>query len=1461
MSSINITCPKCDHQIEAAGTLGGGTLQCPECGKIVLVPMPGIEEGMQIGDFIVEKKLGAGAMGEVWLAHQVSMDRKIALKILSPTLSKNHDFISRFSQEVKTAGKLHHQNIVTAYIAGVEDDIHYLAIEYIEGEELEEKFKRKVKLEEKEALGYIRGIAEALKYAWNKFSILHRDIKPSNIMIDSDGTPKLMDMGISKSLNEQSGLTMTGTVVGTPYYMSPEQGVGDKNIDFHSDLYSLGATLYHLVTGTLPYDADTTMAILSQHITSPFPDPRERDPELSQECVALLEIMMAKKPENRQETWDDLLRDIDLVIDKKMPLTKRPNTGQTMIGEANASERQTSPDAKTMGDRSNKKWWIAGAVGVVVIAGVLLGMFIKPPITASQLPPDLIEVKDAKFADLEGLAPGSQEAQERQKQEVTPSTPLEVKTKNTGIHLRLIPPGTFMMGPKGKQHKVTLTKPFWMGKYEVTQEQYEKVMGNNPSKFKDSGKTAPVENISWLEADEFCKRLMEKESKGMPKGYCFRLPTEAEWEYSCRAGTDTLFSFGSSESKLGDYGWYASNSGEETHPVGQKKPNAWGLYDIHGNVWEWCNDVYGAYSNQTMTNPTGPLSGLYRIHRGGCWRDKTKGCHSYYRVYGHQSGGNYGVGFRIVIAPKFKDGKPVSNSNMTPEELQKALKAVNPDYQMDGKFTVKDGKIVDINLSFKREVKDISPFKGLPIRSLSLMLTKVKNLDPIQGIPLEFLNLHSTPVTDISPLKGMPIKELAISFTGVNDITPLEKMPLEILKLHNCRNIKDLSVVGSIKTLNHITFSPDVENIECLKKLPNLKTINGRTATEFWKEWDAKQSINKGLLAHYAFEDNAKDSSGNGYDGLPIGKIKYVEGMIGKAAEFNGKDTFVDISKLAKKYYESRKNLTVSFFLNINEFPIPNPTSAQCILTLGSKGETLSDNVFNITNEVNSKKKIFQLDTETGKGQNHYLNLQENMVNHLWNHYALVFSDKYVAFYRNGEKISNHIYKATESKTEILNIGALGGECSFLNGIIDDLRIYDRQLSEAEVKALFKLTKSPLMAATELHWKLKEVNPEYGMDSKITVKDGKYYIHLGNQVQDLKPLEGLPIVELGMTAGPRTNSKVLTGMPIRKLNIQYTKFDDYSFIKSLNDLEYLRTGFSNFVDYDLLKDKKKLKQLGIGKTQGIFDARIAMNFPELEELGLPDKTINVPVLKNNPKLKYLYFKEYPHRQYINKYTTDIFWKEWDAKHKAPSLLPSKDFILYGIDQKTKELITIDSISGETSTIDKLDIELPSIYGFDYNPSNGKMYLCFTEGGSRRTIFYTIDPMTGKVSEKNVLNLMARNNDYISMLSFDKDGSSYVMFEHTDITPGKLCSLNFYNSQHKVLGKNSLPSILGGDISPSGDLWVSDEYKGKIYNLFFDSSIKFSPESKIWYYGNSKGNLYDLDLTLTEYLELWLMIIN
>jgi formylglycine-generating enzyme required for sulfatase activity len=228
----------------------------------------------------------------------------------------------------------------------------------------------------------------------------------------------------------------------------------------------------------------------------------------------------------------------------------------------------------------------------------------------------------------------------------------------TGIRLVPIPAGTFTMGSpageadrgadEGPQTYVTLTEDFFLGATDVTQAQYEALMGANPSDFKSAGRDAPVEQVTWAEAMAFCQKLTARESAEgrLPAGWAFTLPTEAQWEYACRAGTTGPYAGDTSAMS-----WYDRNSGGTTHPVGAKKPNAWGLYDMSGNVYQWCADWYAKrHPGGGVTDPTGPAEGTFHVLRGGGWYYDKSYCRSAYRDFDPGYRANF-IGFRVALCP------------------------------------------------------------------------------------------------------------------------------------------------------------------------------------------------------------------------------------------------------------------------------------------------------------------------------------------------------------------------------------------------------------------------------------------------------------------------------------------------------------------------------------------------------------------------------------------------------------------------------------------------------------------------------------------------------------------------------------------------------------------------------------------------------------------------------------------
>ncbi len=233
-------------------------------------------------------------------------------------------------------------------------------------------------------------------------------------------------------------------------------------------------------------------------------------------------------------------------------------------------------------------------------------------------------------------------------------------TNSIGMRLVLIHAGSFTMGspvnelevrPDETPHEVKISKSYYLGIYEVTQEQYDKVMGHNPSAFQ--GAKNPVETVSWNEAVSFCKRLSSGPDEKLA-GRVYRLPTEAEWEYACRAKNTTSYCFGDKAESLEEYAWFGEGRGGSEHPVGEKKANSWGLYDMHGNVWEWCQDWYGNYPAGDATDPNGPSEGTSRVYRGGSWNGLAAHCRSAHRSSNDPLRRSYSLGFRVALSLNVK---------------------------------------------------------------------------------------------------------------------------------------------------------------------------------------------------------------------------------------------------------------------------------------------------------------------------------------------------------------------------------------------------------------------------------------------------------------------------------------------------------------------------------------------------------------------------------------------------------------------------------------------------------------------------------------------------------------------------------------------------------------------------------------------------------------------------------------
>ncbi len=307
---VTFNCTHCSAKLRINANAMGSDLSCPECDKDIRVPDMSLGPGFVVGGFLIKHKIGQGGMGEVYLARQLSLERDVALKILPSQFTRENSFIVRFLKEVHYQAKMDHPNIVTAFDAGEDNGVYFMAMAYVAGETLEEWLDREGTMEEKDALQVIRQVAMALEYASGQKGILHRDIKPANIMLTTTLHAKVLDMGLSKNTLEKQSTTVADTLLGTPNYMSPEQIDHPQNIDHRADLFSLGMTLFHMLTGQVPYEDTSYLKTLKRHAAEKLPDPRTVMPGISPGVSRLLSRMLARDPGDRYPGWMEFLDDL-----------------------------------------------------------------------------------------------------------------------------------------------------------------------------------------------------------------------------------------------------------------------------------------------------------------------------------------------------------------------------------------------------------------------------------------------------------------------------------------------------------------------------------------------------------------------------------------------------------------------------------------------------------------------------------------------------------------------------------------------------------------------------------------------------------------------------------------------------------------------------------------------------------------------------------------------------------------------------------------------------------------------------------------------------------------------------------------------------------------------------------------------------------------------------------------------
>lgn len=559
---------------------------------------------LQGGKYRIIKKLGQGGFGITYLAENTMLEGKVAIKefffkeycerddstsyVTVPT-SSNRETVLRFKQkfikEARTIFKLNHPNIVRIHDVFEENGTAYYVMDYIEGESLGDMVKRRGAIPEAEALGYVKDAASALEYIHSK-NINHLDIKPGNLMKrKEDGRIIVIDFGVAKQYATVISEVSTPVCISHDY--SPVE-LYRKNGELS---FSPQSDVYALAATLFKLLTGNTPPEAIEVLSEGLPVAELQEKHISRPVISAIAMAMKCRHERTQSIAEFV---------------------SNLENRANKSKQPVF-----------KSGWLWAVVVAVTIVAIWLMVPFNKGASSDNSSSDSIYTPKIKTFYANGVS----------------FDMVEVRG------------GTFSMGATSEQgsvaennekpvHSVTLSS-FYIGKTEVTQALWRAVMGNNPSRFE--GDNLPVECVSWNDCQVFIRKL------NALTGQNFRFLTEAEWEFACRGGNNSLGYKYSGSDNIDNVAWYADNSGYTSVPVATKSPNELGIYDMGGNVMEWCSDWYGDYSSSALTNPKGPESGSCRIIRGGCWCDGARGCRSSLRFDYSPTGRSSNLGLRLAL--------------------------------------------------------------------------------------------------------------------------------------------------------------------------------------------------------------------------------------------------------------------------------------------------------------------------------------------------------------------------------------------------------------------------------------------------------------------------------------------------------------------------------------------------------------------------------------------------------------------------------------------------------------------------------------------------------------------------------------------------------------------------------------------------------------------------------------------
>ncbi len=691
------------------------------------------------------RKVGEGAMGAVYLAQDERADRQVAIKVLPRSAAARPGFVEWFQREADAAGRLNHPNLVRAFSFGEDQGWYFFVMEYCDGETQDRRLKRDGFYPADEATAIVLQVARALQYAHDR-GVIHRDVKPSNIILARDGTAKILDLGLSKNLHDEKAafLTQSGMTVGTPHYMAPEQARGDRDVDGRADIYSLGSTFYHFVTGDTPFHGSSAFEIVTKHMTAELPDPRDIREEIPDGVVQIIRTMMAKRKEDRYVNCGALATDLERVLKGEAPKAQSLDAGKSSVamprvkraprllrpartGVAAVSAALREPRrGRRVGSRATA-YAILGGLALAVLIPVAFLVFGSGPRAASRA----ASPKPAPAADPATPSP---------KPVPPPPKPAPDAQDAAAMRdLRETSARRQLEDLQALERGGTLPLPDLLRRYEGFVSSYGDTRAGAEARGtfdklraeESMFGSGPVTD-AWLQAVR-------------------KLPPEGQFQRVLQ------------KLQALNPGW----GGHAPHVLGPD-----GVTEL---------DFTGA----AVRNLT-PLLALPSLRSLLCTQSLVDDLSTLAKVP---------IERLVASRTEITTLAPLRGKWLTKLDVYGTKIA---------DLSPLIGMSLESLLISETPVADLAPLQGMPLRELQIQNTRVRDLAPLRGMPLRMLRTEGTAVSDLGPLAGAPLEQLSCEGTLVDDLSPVKDAPLRSIKaefLLLCRS-DFLSALPTLKTVN-----------------------------------------------------------------------------------------------------------------------------------------------------------------------------------------------------------------------------------------------------------------------------------------------------------------------------------------------------------------------------------------------------------------------------------------------------------------------------------------------------------------------------------------------------------------------------------------------------------------------------------------------------------------------------------